>query len=111
MARTLARAPAHPLRTTRLLRRRGMMQRMYIFRPFAFATVVAAIFARVALAQTGLAPIALPSGWILERPPGAIAQTGTMPQGMSVSPDGTTIAVVEAGYNPPTLSLFRAPDL
>jgi len=84
---------------------------MHIFRPFAFATVVAAIFAGVALAQTGLAPIALPSGWILERPPGAIAQTGTMPQGMSVSPDGTTIAVVEAGYNPPTLSLFRAPDL
>ncbi len=38
-------------------------------------------------------------------------QTGTMPQGMAASPDGTTIAVVESGYNPPTLGLYRVPDL
>ncbi len=34
-----------------------------------------------------------------------------MPQGMAASPGGATIAVVESGYNPPTLGLYRVPDL
>jgi hypothetical protein len=34
-----------------------------------------------------------------------------MPQGMAPSPDASTLAVVEAGYNPPALSLYRIPTL
>ncbi len=56
-------------------------------------------------------PITLPNGWVIDPPPGAQVQTGTMPQGMTASPDGTTLAVVESGYNPPALSLYRVPSL
>jgi YVTN family beta-propeller protein len=55
--------------------------------------------------------VTLPSGWILDPPSGTVAQTGTMPQGMAPSPDGTEMAVLEAGYNPPALSFYRLPDL
>lgn len=58
-----------------------------------------------------LAALLLPNGWVLSPPQGAEVATGTMPQGMAPSPNGTTLAVVEAGYNPPTLSLYRVPDL
>jgi DNA-binding beta-propeller fold protein YncE len=34
-----------------------------------------------------------------------------MPQGMAPSPNGALIAVVESGYNPPALGLYRLPDL
>jgi DNA-binding beta-propeller fold protein YncE len=53
---------------------------------------------------------ALPNGWVI-RPPQLVTQTGTMPQGAAISPDGTTLAVVESGYNPPSLGLYRAQDL
>ena len=59
----------------------------------------------------GNGEIVLPNGWILNPPRGAEVQTGTMPQGMAISPDGTTIAVVESGYSPPTLGLYRLPGL
>lgn len=63
------------------------------------------------LAMPREATVMLPNGWILDPPRGAVAQTGTMPQGMAISPDGSTIAVVESGFNPPALSLYRVPDL
>jgi DNA-binding beta-propeller fold protein YncE len=53
----------------------------------------------------------LPSGWVLSPPQGAAVATGTMPQGMALSPDGTRLAVVEAGYNAPALSIYRLPNL
>ncbi|HKU80691.1 MAG TPA: bifunctional YncE family protein/alkaline phosphatase family protein [Candidatus Tumulicola sp.] len=62
-------------------------------------------------AAAGSPPIVLPNGWVLAPPRGAVAVTGTMPQGMAASPDGRTIAVVESGFNPPALSLYRVPDL
>ncbi|HYL27747.1 MAG TPA: hypothetical protein VEW74_07915, partial [Candidatus Nitrosotalea sp.] len=34
-----------------------------------------------------------------------------MPQGGAISADGTTLAVVEAGYNPPALALYATKDL
>ncbi|MBV8636981.1 MAG: hypothetical protein JO322_02790 [Candidatus Eremiobacteraeota bacterium] len=56
-------------------------------------------------------PIVLPNNWLVQPPPSEVAETGTMPQGMALSPDGSTIAVVEAGYNPAALSLYRVPSL
>ena len=53
----------------------------------------------------------LPSGWALEPPVGTAVETGTMPQGMALSPDGREIAVVEAGYNTPALSMYQLPSL
>ena len=55
--------------------------------------------------------VILPNGWLLAPPPSAHVETGTMPQGMALSPDGSVVAVVEAGYNPAALSLYRLPDL
>ncbi|MBV8117086.1 MAG: hypothetical protein JOZ01_03870, partial [Candidatus Eremiobacteraeota bacterium] len=62
-------------------------------------------------AAAARAPIVLPNGWIVNAPTGSVVQTGTMPQGMALSPDATTIAVVESGYSPPALSLYRVSDL
>lgn len=53
----------------------------------------------------------LPGGWRLSPPSGPIAATGTMPQGIALSPDGSVLAVVEAGDNPPALRLLDAQTL
>ena len=55
--------------------------------------------------------IVLPSGWTIPQPQGMMSETGTMPQGAAASPDGKTLAVVESGFNPPTLGLYRTDDL
>ena len=39
-------------------------------------------------------------------PRGLEAQTGTMPQGAALSPDGATLAVVESGVNPAALTFY-----
>ena len=80
------------------------------FAPVALAIALTA-GGFVISAAAGPSPVTLPNGWILDRPPGAFVQTGTMPQGMAASPDGATIAVVESGYNPPALGLYRVTDL
>lgn len=48
----------------------------------------------------------LPSGWRLSAPLGPIARTGTMPQGVELSPDGSRLAVLDAGFNPPDLRIY-----
>ena len=53
----------------------------------------------------------LPSGWRLTVPAGPIATVGTMPQGIALSPDGKTLAVVESGVNPAALRLLDAKTL
>lgn len=62
------------------------------------------------LACAGAAPTVLPDGWTL-KPPGVLARTGTMPQGFALSPSGSMLAVVESGFNPAALSLYRVPRL
>lgn len=53
----------------------------------------------------------LPSGWRIDLPREAVATTGTMPQGIALSPDSTKLAVVESGYNPPALRILDAKTL
>jgi YVTN family beta-propeller protein len=53
----------------------------------------------------------LPTDWTLTPPGGSVATTGTMPQGLALSPDGTKLAVVESGVNPPALRILSVPDL
>ncbi len=55
--------------------------------------------------------IVLPSGWTIPQPQDVMSETGTMPQGAAGSPDGKSLAVVESGFNPPTLGLYRTDDL
>jgi YVTN family beta-propeller protein len=55
--------------------------------------------------------IVLPNGWIVQEPHGMMTMTDTMPQGAAASPDGATLAVVESGFNPPTLRLYGTADL
>jgi len=62
-------------------------------------------------AAGGSSPTLLPNGWELDPPAAEVVQTGTMPQGAAVSPDGTTLAVVESGYNPPAVALYATKDL
>ena len=72
---------------------------------------VSFVAAALMIAATAPQPTTiLPSGWILP-PAREVAATGTMPQGMALSPDRSEIAVLESGYNTPALSLYRLPDL
>ena len=53
----------------------------------------------------------LPTDWTLSAPDGAVATTGTFPQGLALSPDGSKLAIVESGFNPPALRILHVPDL
>jgi phosphoesterase family protein len=57
------------------------------------------------------AAIVLPNGWEIHQPPQLMTETDTMPQGAAASPDGKKLAVVESGFNPPTLRLYSTSDL
>jgi len=81
------------------------MHRRFIF---IAALAAAGIGAAAAAAVT---QTVLPSGWRLTPPAGPLATVGTMPQGIALSPDGKTLAVVESGYNPPALRLLDAKTL
>ncbi|MDQ2679688.1 MAG: hypothetical protein M3Y21_01505 [Candidatus Eremiobacteraeota bacterium] len=70
---------------------------------------LAGLCATGALAATHA--ITLPSGWRINPPSGAVAITGTMPQGIALSPDSSKLAVVESGYNPPALRILDAKTL
>jgi len=76
--------------------------------PF-IAALAAAAFA-LAAASPSMRTI-LPSGWRLTPPAGPIATVGTMPQGIALSPDGKTLAVVESGVNPAAVRLLDAKTL
>lgn len=55
--------------------------------------------------------VILPTGWRLSPPPGPVARTGTMPQGIALSPDGSMLAVVESGSEPAALRILQTPGL
>lgn len=71
--------------------------------------LAAAVLILGAGAVTGF--VTLPSGWRLSPPPGPLANTGTMPQGLALSPDGKTLAVLESGVQPAALRLLETPGL
>lgn len=54
--------------------------------------------------------VILPSGWRLS-PPARVTTTGTMPQGIALSPDGRMLAVLESGSQPAALRLLQTPGL
>lgn len=56
-------------------------------------------------------PQVLPSGWRLTAPQGPHAATGTMPQGIALSPDGSMLAVVESGATPAALRILDSGSL
>ncbi len=64
---------------------------------------------RIALALAAL--VALPNGWTLLAPMRPAVETGTMPQGAALSADGTMLAVVESGFNPPAVTIYAVPGL
>lgn len=53
----------------------------------------------------------LPNDWAIRDSAQFMTGTDTMPQGAAASPDGTTLAVIASGFNPPTLRLYEASDL
>jgi DNA-binding beta-propeller fold protein YncE len=55
--------------------------------------------------------VTLPTLWRLSPPVGNATTLGTMPQGIALSPDGTKLAVVESGFNPPALRILATSDL
>jgi YVTN family beta-propeller protein len=53
----------------------------------------------------------LPNDWTIAPPPGPVATTGTMPQGITLSRDGSRAFVVDAGYAPPDLRVLDTRSL
>src|SRR5580704_16003507 len=78
---------------------------------FVGAPVLALAVTMTSGAASGSGQIVLPNGWLIQQPVGTMTQTDTMPQGAAVSPDDKTLAVVNAGYNQPTLRLYSIPTL
>lgn len=81
-----------------------MLRRILLLVPLAAAGLT------FALASGGIQTV-LPAGWRLSPPAGALAVVGTMPQGIAISPDGRTLAVVESGVNPAALRFLDAKTL
>ena len=75
------------------------------FRTFALVATGAAA------ASVGTASSVLPNGWALRATSDPVVQTGTMPQGAAISSDGSTLAILESGFNPPALALYATPSL
>lgn len=85
-------------------KRAAMLRRTLAF------LLIAGVFGGAALAAvSGL--VILPSGWRLTPPAGPLAHTGTTPQGLALSPDGSLLAVVESGARPPALRILQTPGL
>jgi DNA-binding beta-propeller fold protein YncE len=75
-----------------------------------FVTASALVIAAPRLVANGVYA-RLPNGWVIEKPQSLVTLTDTMPQGAAASPDGRTLAVVESGFNPPTLRIYGTSDL
>jgi len=79
-------------------------------RRIVIAVALCAIAAGAAAVAAGRGTI-LPSGWLLAAPQTAVAATGTMPQGLALSPDEKRLAVVESGTGPAALRILDVPSL
>ena len=77
----------------------------------AGASILAFAAAVTSGAASGSGQIVIPNGWLIREPVGTMTQTDTMPQGAAASPDDKTLAVVNAGYNQPTLRIYSVPAL
>jgi YVTN family beta-propeller protein len=73
--------------------------------------IVVLVLSCGALGAVATRTIWLPTDWSLSPPNGAASITGTMPQGLALSPDTSKIAVVESGVNPPALRILDTRDL
>lgn len=77
----------------------------------ALPAILAGAFCVTAIAFAARGRIQLPTQWYIDAPAGPVATTGVMPQGIALSPDGTLLAVVESGANPPALRILSPVDL
>ncbi len=73
--------------------------------------LILAACALVVLAATAMETTLIPTGWRISAPLSSPATTGTMPQGIALSPDGSKLAVIEAGVNPPAVRILAVSDL
>ncbi len=60
---------------------------------------------------TGTAGAVLPNGWVIGRSTHLFTETDTFPQGAAGSPNAKLLAVVESGFNSPTLRIFDVASL
>ena len=74
-------------------------------------TAIVGVFCLTAIAFAARGRIQLPTQWYINAPSGPEATIGLMPQGISLSPDGTLLAVIESGINPPALRILAPSDL
>jgi YVTN family beta-propeller protein len=79
-------------------------------RRIVIAVALCAVTAGAAAVAAGRGTI-LPSGWLLAAPQAAAVATGTMPQGIAISPDEKRLAVVESGTGPAALRILDVPSL
>ncbi len=72
---------------------------------------IVGIVCLTAIAFAARGRIQLPTQWYIDAPSGPEATIGVMPQGIALSPDGTRLAVIESGVNPPALRILSPSDL
>jgi YVTN family beta-propeller protein len=79
----------------------------------AFALIGLGLAASIASATAQGAPpvIRLPNDWTIAPPSGTVAATGTLPEGVTLSRDGSRAFVVDAGYAPPGLRIIDTKTL
>ncbi len=73
--------------------------------------LIVSVLAIATLGALGVRRVILPTLWRLSPPVGDVTALGTMPQGIALSPDGSKLAIVEAGFRPPALRILAASDL
>ncbi|HTX58411.1 MAG TPA: hypothetical protein VMH02_01955 [Verrucomicrobiae bacterium] len=76
-----------------------------------FPAVLCLVAGAVLIGTVAAKALILPSTWKISAPIAEVATTGTFPQGIALSPDGTELAVLEAGFLPPALRVLAANDL
>ena len=64
-----------------------------------------------ATARAAPSAIRLPNDWTIAPPSGVVTATGTLPQGVTLSRDGSRAFVVDAGYAPPGLRIIDTKTL
>lgn len=77
----------------------------------ASVVLLAAVSVTFLALASGLVAIQLPTGWRLSPATGLVRDVGLFPQGIALSPNGRSLAIVNSGFDNPSLVILNAKTL